>query len=81
MSEITQQEMELYRMEPIVAGDSLSISLRAFLERSHFLLREEQAKVAPDNVLIAHLCDTIRFVREHVRYVRMELLSTPLIEQ
>ena len=62
---------------PEVAGKHISGTL-AFLERRARLeIGKEQAKIAPDNALIAVLCDTVRLVREQCDVLKAHLVDTP----
>jgi hypothetical protein len=41
--------------------------------RCLLLMEEEQRKIAPDNALIATLCDTVRFCREVVAFALLPI--------
>ncbi len=60
---------------PSVAGDRLLTTIREFSRRTLVLLEEEQRKPSPDNALVGHLCETVRFTREHIDYVRNYLAA------
>ena len=51
---------------PAVAGRRMTQSHEDFERACLVLLDEEQRKIAPDNHLIATLCDAVRLSREHV---------------
>lgn len=53
---------------PLVAGD-LDCSLAVFECRALRCLKDESDKIAPDNNLIAVLCDAVRLKREYCYYV------------
>ena len=55
---------DLYRLEPMIAGDRLPIPIGEFCRSCHALVAEEQAKVDPDNALIGVLCNAVRLARE-----------------
>lgn len=48
-----------------VAGDRVGRSLADLQQAALVLIEEEQAKIAPNNALIACLCDTVRLIREY----------------
>lgn len=52
-----------------VAG-RFDITIAQHLQRLDRLLFDEQAKINPDNALIAALCDAVRLTREHVELLR-----------
>jgi hypothetical protein len=54
-------EMEL----PAVVGDRIDCSIATFERRALVALAHEQAKLAPDNALIALYCDAVRLGREY----------------
>ena len=64
---------------PEVAGDRLLTSLANFEHRCKVHLAEEQAKIAPDNSLIALLCDGVRLAREHANLAvqRLQIGDAP----
>lgn len=55
---------------PAVAGDVLPCSLREFERRCLVWLMREQEKIAPDNSLVALICDAVRLGREHATAMR-----------
>jgi hypothetical protein len=59
---------------PIVAvAGRLETTLAAFTQRCDRLLADEQEKIAPDNALIAVLCDAVRLAREYVELARQPI--------
>lgn len=50
---------------PEVGGDVMLSSLDNFEHRCKVHLADEQRKIAPDNSLIALICDAVRLCREH----------------
>lgn len=50
---------------PQVGGSVLQCSLSEFEHRCRVYLMREQEKIAPDNGLIAVLCDGVRLAREY----------------
>ena len=48
-----------------VGGNRVERSLTDLERAALVLLEEEQAKIAPNNALIACLCDTVRLIREY----------------
>lgn len=48
-----------------VAGNEMPCSISIFDQRCHVFIEEEQNKIAPDNALIALLCDAVRLGREY----------------
>lgn len=63
-----------------VAGRTLTRTLAAFYLACDRLLADEQAKVAPDNTLIAVLCDAVRLGRENEDLGRMAIPVTAPLE-
>ena len=55
----------------LVAGSHLTRSLADFERSCESRLAEEQEKLAPDNHLIAVLCDAVRLSREHTAASRL----------
>lgn len=55
---------------PEVGGRRLDCSNSFFEQRCRVYLSQEQEKVAPDNGLIAILCDSVRLAREYADYVK-----------
>lgn len=58
-----------------VAGDVMLTSIAQHVRRCSLLLADEQEKIAPDNALIACLCDSIRLTREHVNLATGRITS------
>ena len=55
--------------ENMVGGEWCETTLANFEMRCNRLLNEEQAKILPDNTLIAVLCDAVRVKREYCNQV------------
>lgn len=51
----------------LVAGERMERTLDDFVRACEVLLDEEQSKVAPNNALIAVLCDAVRLTREYAK--------------
>lgn len=50
---------------PSVGGRRLDHTIAEFERRAERLLKDEQEKIAPDNVMVAFLCDAVRLGREY----------------
>ena len=61
------REREQAERPSIVAGDRMERNLGDFLCACEVSIIEEQEKLAPDNALIALLCDAVRLARETIR--------------
>ena len=58
---------------PAVGGRMIDCSLSDLKRRAKIYIAEEQNKIAPDNGLIALLCDTVRLAREQEDYMTGKL--------
>lgn len=55
---------------PQVGGEMMDRSIADHQRACRVLINDEQRKIAPDNHLIATLCDSVRMGREYVRHMR-----------
>jgi hypothetical protein len=61
-----------------VGGDWMEQTIATHVTRCEHLIAEEQAKVSPDNALIAALCDSVRMAREYTRVAQSTSLPPKL---
>lgn len=62
---------------PEVGGRMIDGTLNDLERRARLCIGLELEKIAPDNALIAVLCDTVRLVREHCDYVVFCVQNAP----
>lgn len=65
---------------PEVGGSMIDGTLADLERRARLCIGREQEKIAPDNALIAVLCDTVRLVREHCDYVKCHVQNKRMDE-
>lgn len=61
-----------------IAGDMMTWTLAQFRCRAQMLAHEEQQKIAPDNALIAFICEAVRLSRENERMATQPIGAPPL---
>ena len=68
-----------------IAGTYMDCSLHEFVRRCEVYIEAEQAKLAPDNALIAVLSDAVRLTREMTlreeRYARRDASVAARLDQ
>jgi hypothetical protein len=73
---LTSGTPEPANMKVAVAG-RMETTIATFQQRCDRLLADEQQKIAPDNALIAVLCDAVRLAREYVELATKPIGGTP----
>ena len=64
--------------EQVVAGEWMECSIGVFMRRCELYIVDESQKLAPDNTLIALLCDAVRLARETIRLATRPIVIPPI---